>query len=79
MLKMTEIEEKLISDIDTYLFIEKAMRGGISYIAKRHSEANKKYMKRYDGSKVSKFIMYLDANNLHSWTINIYYIVDLNG
>ena len=72
MLKMTEIEEKLISDIDTYLFIEKAMRGGISYIAKRHSKANNKYMKSYDSSKVSKFIMFLDANNLHSWTMSQY-------
>ena len=79
MLKMTGIELKLISNIDTDLFIEKTMRGGISYIAKRHTEANNKYMKRYDGSKVSKFIMYLDANNLDSWTINIYYKVDLNG
>ena len=44
MLKMTEIELELISDIDIYLFVEKGMRGGISYIAKRHSKANNKYM-----------------------------------
>ena len=42
MLKMTGIELKLISDIDMHLFIEKGMRGGISYIAKRHSKANNK-------------------------------------
>ena len=28
-----------------YLFIEKGLRGGISFIAKRYSEANNKYMK----------------------------------
>ena len=44
MLKMTEIELELISDIDIYLFVEKGMRGGISYIAKKYSKANNKYM-----------------------------------
>ena len=28
-----------------YLFIEKGLRGGISYIAKRYSDINNKYMK----------------------------------
>ena len=35
MLKMTGIELEVISDIDMHLFIEKGMRGGISYIVKR--------------------------------------------
>ena len=35
MLKMTEIELDLISDTDMHLFIEKGMRGGISYISKK--------------------------------------------
>ena len=33
MLKMTGIKLEKISDIDKYLFIEKGLRGGISYIA----------------------------------------------
>ena len=37
MFKMTEKKLELISDIDIYLFVEKGMRGGISYIAKRHA------------------------------------------
>ena len=40
MLKMTEIELKLISDSNMHLMIEKEMRGGISYICKRFSKAN---------------------------------------
>ena len=63
MQKITRIELDLISDIDMHLFIEKGMRGSISYISKRHS----KYMKCYDSSECSsteknKYITYLDVN-----------------
>ena len=51
------------------LFIEKEMRGGISYIAKRHSKVNNKYMKCCDSSKRRKHITYLDAINLHAQII----------
>ena len=44
MLKMPERELELISDIDMYWLIEKGMRGGTSYIAKRHSKSNNKYI-----------------------------------
>ena len=60
----------LISDIDMHLFIEKRMRGGISYIFKRYRKANNKYMKCYDSSEESKFVMYLDANNLYGWAVS---------
>ena len=72
MLKMTGIKLDLISDIDIHLFIEKGMRGGISYISKRYSKANNKYMKCYDSSEESKFIMLLDANNLYGWAMSQY-------
>ena len=51
MLKMTSVKLEKMFDIDMYLFIEKGRRGGISYIAKRYSEANNKYMKNYDQTK----------------------------
>ena len=63
--KMTGIELKLISDIDMHLFII-GMRGGISYIAKICNKANNKYMQSYDDEvKPSKYIMYLDVNDLY--------------
>ena len=34
-----------------HLFIEKGMRGGISYIAKRYIKACNKYMQSYDANK----------------------------
>ena len=51
MLKMTGTELNLISDTTMYLFIEKGMRGVISYIAKKHSKTNNKHMKCHDSSK----------------------------
>ena len=51
MLKMTGIGLEKISDIDKYLFIEKGLRGGISYIAKRYAKANNEYIDDYDPKK----------------------------
>ena len=56
MLKMTDIKLEKISDTDNYLFIEKGLRGGISYIAKIHAKANNKYTENYDPRKQSTFI-----------------------
>ena len=43
-----------ISDPDKYKFFKQGMRGGVSYINKRYSEAFK-----------NKHILYLDMNNLY--------------
>ena len=45
MLKMSGVRLRLIDDVDMHLFIEKGMRGGISYIAKRYCRANNEFVK----------------------------------
>ena len=69
MLKMTEIELELINDIDMHLFIEKGVRGGISYISK---DLVTQTIKHYDSGKENKYMMYLDANNLHGYAMSQY-------
>src|SRR5258708_31294728 len=72
LLKMTKVKLELISDIDQHLFIEKGLRGGISVITHRKGEANNKYLKVCDKDKESKYITYLDANNLYGWAMSQY-------
>ena len=70
ILKMTGVEVEKIFDIDMNLLIEKGPRGGIFYIAKRYSEASNKFIKNCDPTKLSKFISYLDINNLYGWAMS---------
>ena len=70
MLNMTKIKLELISDPDMYIFFEKGMRGGVSYISNRYSKANNKYLKSYDPTQESKHIIYLDENNLYGYAMS---------
>ena len=69
---MTGVKLEKISDINNYLFIEKGLREGISYIANRYAKPNSKYINDYDPKVSSTFISYLDMNNLYGSAMSEY-------
>ena len=70
LLKMMELKFNLLSDIDQHLFIEQGLRGELSVIIHRKSEALNKYITDYNKDKETKFITYLDSNHLYGWAMS---------
>ena len=70
LLKHSGVKLELLTDPDILLLFEKGIRGGISMISNRFGKANNKFMgEKYDPWSPSKYIAYLDANNLYGWAM----------
>ena len=76
MLKRTSATLELLTDIDMLLMFKDGIfkdgiRGGVATATQRFGRANNKYMgEGYDSNKPSKYIIYLDANNLFGWAMS---------
>ena len=68
-LRITKAELENIKDLNMYLMIERGIRGGISVISHRHSEANHSQLADYDPDMPDKHILFVDSNNLYGWSM----------
>ena len=67
-LKVTKVKLELLADPDMLLMIEKGIRGGVSMISTCYGKANNPYTSEaYDSNQPTKYISYLDVNNLYGW------------
>ena len=70
-LKITKVQLELLNELDMLLMIESGIGGGIATISHCHAIANNEYMEtEFDPTKDSKFISYLDANNIYGWSMS---------
>ena len=70
-LKCTGIRLELLTDPDMLLMFERGIRGGITQVVREYASANNKYMgDKFNPSKDTTYLQYLDANNLYSWAMS---------
>ena len=68
--KQTNVKLELLTGIHMLLMIEEGVRRGMCQSTHRYAKANNKYMWNCDKNIESSYLMYLDANNLHGWTMS---------
>lgn len=71
MLLKTDFKLGLINDLSVLYIMGRMKRGGLVFVgSKRHVVANNSYMKNYDDTQESNYLIHLDANNLYGWAMS---------
>ena len=70
-LKKTKIRLELLLDPDMLLMFKQEIRGGITQSIHRWAKANNPYMgSEYAPREPTRYLQYLDANNLYGWAMS---------
>ena len=70
-LKKTGVRLELLLDSDMLLMVERGVRGRITQSVHRWAKANNLYMgSGYNPSEPTRYLQYLDANNLYGWAMS---------
>ena len=70
-LKKTGIRLELLLDPNMLLMFERGIRGGITQSIHRWAKANNPYMgSSYNPNESTKYLQYLDTNNLYGWALS---------
>ena len=66
-----KVQLDLLLDPDMLLMFERGIRGGITQSVHRLVSANNLYIgSEYDSSRPTRYLQYLDANNLYGWEMS---------
>ena len=77
MLKFTGGETGLVCDQDMLEMMDAGLRGGMTQTTWKKVAANKTYMETdYDKNQYSRYINYLDANDLYGWSMKQNYSME---
>ena len=75
MFNIAKVELEFIPNSYMFIFLEKGMRSGVSYISNRYSKASNKYLKSCDPKQKWKQIIYLYVNNLRGYAMSKFLLI----
>ena len=72
----TEAKLEIPTDPDIHIFIDKGIRGGISFVGNPHAKAFNKYITKTNESNEEDYIMFFDVNNQYGAAMSEYLPTD---